>query len=81
MVKSGASECTIESHSGALEKLEKEHDNGLDDSAEDTEMDERENQQNGEMYQEPQIMNEDMIEVYIGNGNSCGAEVDNVEIP
>ena len=44
MVKSGASECTIESHSGALEKLEKEHDNGLDDSAEDTEMDERENQ-------------------------------------
>ena len=44
MVKGGASECTIESHLGPLEKLEKEHDNGLDDSAEDTEMDEGENQ-------------------------------------
>ena len=81
MMKGGASECTIESHLGALDKMEKRPENELDDSAEDTEMDERENQQNCEMYQEPQIMNEDMIEVYIGNGNSCGAEVDNVEIP
>ena len=43
-MKGGASECTIESHLGPLEKLEKRPENELDDSAEDTEMDERENQ-------------------------------------
>jgi hypothetical protein len=43
MMKGGAFECSIECHSGPLDRFEKEHDHEQDVSAEDTEMDEQEN--------------------------------------